>query len=109
MVPTPFEPSDARPNLPTIYNTNTTALAFSHRNVDHASSILSKARVVHGDKDQHPVTLPSMVFMSSEAWEKSASFDILAGTVESLVEDHSVAGVISLVSNGISIDTGSVF
>ena len=50
-----------------------------------------------------------MASMNSYPWKKYASFGTLANTVGSLVEAHSVAGAISLVSSEMPIDAGSAF
>ena len=66
-------------------------------------------RVIHIGKDIQPVNLPGMASVSSFSWGKSASFCTLHDTIYSLADFHSVADVISLVSNEISLDTGAAF
>jgi len=60
-------------------------------------------------KDQQPVTIMQMAPLNASAWRKPASFDNLRNTVHSLLETHSIADVIALVSNELPIDTGAAF
>lgn len=109
MAPTPTESTASQPKLPTMSNPNTHTLASSLRHNRNSAGISSKSQVVHVCKDHQHINLPMMASMNSDAWKKSASFSSLATTVGSLIESHSVADVISLVSSKLLIDTGSTF
>ena len=65
--------------------------------------------MIHIGKDQQPVTLPRMTSINGHSWKKAASFGTLENLVYSLVDAHSVADVISLVSNELPLDNGSAF
>ena len=66
-------------------------------------------RVINIGKNIQPVNLSGMASVSSLSWEKSASFCTLHETIYSLADFYSVADVISLVSNDLSLDTGATF
>ena len=79
-------------------NTNALAIAFRQCTNSTSSTSTSNMRVVYIGKDQQPVTLPQMASINSQPWKKkSASFETLNDSADSLVEDHSVADVIALV------------
>ena len=88
----------------TMSNPNTNALAIANK-----KNQSSHMRVVHIGKDAQPVTLPIMTSMNSHPWKKSASFDILKNTVDSLVPSHTVADIIALVANELQLNTGAAF
>ena len=91
-------------------NPNTNALSLSNRRGQSSFSLSSSGmRVIHIGKDQQPVTLPRMTSVNGQSWKKAASFSTLDNLVYSLVDAHSVADVISLVSNELPLDTGSAF
>ena len=50
-----------------------------------------------------------MVSVNSQSWDKSANFETLNDSVESLVEVYSVADIIALIGNEIPIDTGASY
>ena len=80
-------------------NPNTIAIAASH----------SRMRVIHIGKNSQPVSLPVMASLNSAAWEKSASYQTLRNSVYSLLEAHTVADVVTLVSNELPMDTSAAF
>ena len=92
-------------------NIKTNALATAIRQCTNSTSSTSTSnmRVVYIGKDQQPVNLPQMAFVNSQSWKKSASFETLTDGVYSLVDAHYVAGIIALVGNEISIDTGASY
>ena len=101
--------SNSRP-FSTMSNPNTNALSLSNRQLNEFSSSLHTGmRIVHIGKDVQPINLPKMVSVNSLAWKKSASFNILSNTVTSLVDAHSVADIISLVSTELPLDTSAAF
>ena len=56
-----------------------------------------------------PIALAKMAFVNSFTWKKSASFTTLKNTIYPLAEVHTMADVISLVSNELLLDTGAGF
>ena len=56
-----------------------------------------------------PIYLPQMKSINSQTWQKAASFGTLFDTVFNLVDAHSVADVISLVSSELPIDTSAAY
>ena len=66
-------------------------------------------RVIHIGKDFQPVTLPKMVSVNSDFWEKFASYQTLKNSVYSLLEVNIVVYVVSLVSNEYPMDTRAAF
>ena len=70
-----------------------------------SSSSLSKMRVVYVGKQQQPVTLSEAVSVNSHSWQKSASFGTLMDSVNSLVDSHTVADIVAMVSNDIPINS----
>ena len=109
MAPATTEYQTHDQKLSTMSNPNTQALASSLRNVRTSSTVSSTSRVVYVGKDQQPITLPKMASMNSNTWKKSASFSTLATAVEGLVDAHSVADIMSLVSSELPNDTGAAF
>ena len=108
MAPTPTTLQPTSTSSPTMSNPNTNVLAFNRRSGTRLPDY-SDMRVVYIGKDQQPVNLPKMASINSDSWKKSASFDILVNSVDSLVDAHSVADVVSLVSNELPIDTSASF
>ena len=74
-----------------------------------SSGSSSRMHVIHIEKDYQPVSLPQMVSVNSENWQKSASYQVLKNSIYSLLEAHTVADVMILVSNELPMDTGSTF
>ena len=66
-------------------------------------------RVVYIGKDSQPVNLAVMSSVNSHSWRKSASYKSLKYNVYSLVTAHTVADLISMVSNVLPQDTGAAF
>ena len=91
-------------------NPNTHALSLSHRRGQSSPSLSNSGMcVIHIGKDQKPVTLPRMASVNGYSWKKAAMIGTLETLVYYLVDAHSVADVISLVSNELPLDTGSAF
>ena len=109
MTPVPIELSNSRSKLSIMSNSNTNTMPSSIRNIRYSTANPSMTHVVYIGKYQQPISLAKMASINSDAWKKSASFGTLADAVEALVEAHSVADVIFLVSSEIPIDTGSSF
>ena len=109
MEPTPTELSNLRPTLSNMSNTNINDMASFLRNGRHSTTNPSMTRVVYIGKDQQHINLAKMASVNSDAWKTSTSFGTLADAADALVEVHSVANVISLMSSKIPIDTGSAF
>ena len=86
----------------TMSNPNTNALATER-------TPSSNMRVIHIGKDAQPVTLPTMVSVNSQSWKKSASFDILQNSANSLVTSHTVSDIVALVDNELPLHTGAAF
>ena len=55
------------------------------------------------------LNLRRMVLVNRSYWKEAASFGTLHDSVYSLVDAHSIADVISLVSNELPLDTGAAF
>ena len=75
-------------------NPNTEALSLVSKN-----SIGSKMNVVYIGKDSQPVNLAVISSVNSQSWRKSASYESLKHNVYSLATAHTVADLISMVSN----------
>ena len=91
---------------------NAASILRNQSNHSNSSSVsnLSGMKTVLVGKDQQPVTIMQMAPVNESVWRKAASFDILRNTAHSpLLETHSIADVISLVSNKLPIDTGAAF
>ena len=88
-------------------NTNTLAMAIRQCSDGTSSTSTSNMRVVDIGKDQQPVIFTSDCFCKFPVLEKSASFETLNDSIDSLVDAHSVADIIALVGNEIPIDTGA--
>ena len=65
--------------------------------------------MIYIGKNQQPVTLSRITSVNGHYWKKAASFGTLENLVYSLVDAHSVADVISLVSSDLPLDNGSAF
>ena len=100
MAPTHTEYS-SRHTLLIMYCPNNKVLA--------SSGSSSRMRVIHIGKDSQPVSLPQMVSVNCENWQKSASYQIMKNSVYSLLEAHTVADVVILSSNELPMDTGATF
>ena len=105
MAPTPV--NNTHTTTINMSNPNTAALALAIRN--RQSNSTSYGRTVHIGKDMQPINLPKMHSVNSHAWQKAASFGTLFETVSNLVDAHSVADIISLVSNELPIDSSSSY
>ena len=93
-------------------NPNTNALALSNRRyIDTTANrdTNSGIKLVHIGKDMQPVTIVKMSSINSHAWKKSACFDSLQTTIYNLAESHTVADIISLVSQELPLDTGASY
>ena len=92
-------------------NPNINALSLSTRFTDAPSSqdATSGLKVVHIGKDMQPVTIVKMASINSQAWKKSACLTSLRTSVYNLVESHTVADLISLISHELPLDTGASF
>ena len=91
-------------------NPNTAALAMALRNRSNNPVNSSPGgRTVYIGKDRQPVNLPKMKSVNSQAWQKASSFGTLFDTVSNLIDAHSVADVISLVSTELPIDTSAAY
>ena len=91
-------------------NLNTNVLARSLRNRGNAPDTSSSSMsVVHIVKDIQHVTLPKIKSVNSPSWQKSACFGSLFNALSDLVAAHSVADVVSLVSNELPLDTTATF
>ena len=82
-------------------NPNTNSLASAASNYS--------MRTIHIGKNSQPVTLPKMVSVNSYSWRKSTSFNTLENSVYSLLGSHTVADLISLVSDELPLGTGAAF
>ena len=107
MVPKTVRTS-ARTPINNMSNPSSAALALALRNRQGTSSS-SHGRTVHIGKDMQPINLPKMHSVNSHAWQKAASFGTLFDTVSNLVDAHSIADIISLVSNELPIDSSSAY
>ena len=107
MAPTPTNIQPTSTSSPTMSNPNTHALAMAIRNCSNASSSASRMRVVYIGKEQQPINLSEMVSINSHSWKKAASFGTLMDSVSSLVDSHTVADIVAMVSNEIPIDSGA--
>ena len=90
-------------------NPNINALSVATRNRTFNGGQNPGVKVVHIGKDMQPVSLMTMASINKQPWEKSASFEGLRRTVYSLVDTHSVADVITLVSEELPHNTGAAF
>ena len=87
-------------------NPNSAALAVALRNRNGTKrNSSSSGRTVYIGKDMQPIYLPQMKSINSYTWQKASSFGTLFDTISNLVDAHSVADVISLVSTELPIDT----
>ena len=86
---------------------NTSTLSFSTRS-GHVQSTFS-VRIIPIGKDIQPIALSKMASVNSFTWKKPASFTTLKDTIYPLAEVHTVADVISSVSNELPLDTGAEF
>ena len=73
------------------------------------NSLGSNMRTVYIGKDSQPVNLAVMFSVNSHSWKKSASYESLKRNVYSLAIAHTVADLISMVSNVLPQDTGGAF
>ena len=48
-----------------------------------------------------------MVSVNSHSWKKAACFNNLVGSVDSVVNSHTVADIVAMVTNEIPIDSGA--
>ena len=69
----------------------------------------SSMRTIHIGKDSQPVILLKMVSVNSYFWRKSTSVNTLENSVYLLLGCHTVADLISLVSDELPLDTGAAF
>ena len=81
-------------------NPNTKALSLASK-----KSLDSGMRVVHIGKDSQPINLTVMSSVNSHSWRKSASYESLKRNVYSLATAHTVADLISMVSNELPHDS----
>lgn len=65
--------------------------------------------VVHIGKDSQPVNLAKISFVNSHSWRKAESFESLKRNIYSIATAHTVADLISMVSNKFSQDTSAAF
>lgn len=87
-------------------NPNTNALSSSNRRGQSSSSSSSNMHISHIGKGQQLVPIPIMTFFNKKSWTEASRFSTLDNLVYSLVDAHSVADVISLVSYELPLDTG---
>ena len=88
-------------------SSNTSALSLSTRN-GHVQSTFG-VRIIPIRKYMQPIALDKMTYVNRFSWKKSASFTTLKDTIYPLAETHTVADVVSLVSNELPLDTGAAF
>ena len=85
-------------------NPNTKVLSLASK-----QSLGSGMRVVHISKDSQTVNLAVMSSVNSHSWRKSGSYESLKRNVYSLAAAHTVAGLISVVSNELLQNTDAAF
>ena len=85
-------------------NPNIKALSLASK-----QSLGSGMRVVRIGKDSQPVNIAVMSSINSHSWRKSASYESLKRNVYSLATAHTVADLISMVSNELPQDTSAAF
>ena len=74
------------------------------------TSSLSGMKTVNVGKDQHPVTIMQMPHVNETVVRKKAtSFENLCNTAYSLLEAHSTADIMALITKEIPMDTGADF
>ena len=82
-------------------------------NIHHTTHLFTSANsgmpMIHIGKDMQHVPLPKMVSVNMYYWGKAISFGTVRDSVYSLLDALSVADVMSLVSNKLSLDNGTVF
>ena len=88
-------------------NPNTNALAMFIRNRTTSSSPSSSIRIIYIGNEQQPINLAEMVSVNSHSWKKAACFNNLVDSVDSVVNSHTVADIVAMVTNEIPIDSGS--
>ena len=86
---------------------NTSALSLSTRD-GHTQSTFG-FRIIPIGKDMQRIALAKMGSVNSFTWKKSVCFTTLKDTIYPLADVHTVADVISLVSNELSLETGAEF
>ena len=105
MAPTHTEHSIHTTSSPTIYNANTNALAMAIRNCTNSSSPSSGMRIIYIGKEQQPINLAEMVSVNSHSWKKTVCFNNLVDSIDSVVNSHTVADIVAMVTNEIPIDS----
>ena len=65
--------------------------------------------MVYIGKEQQPISLPEIVSVNSHSWKKAASFGTLMESVNSLKDSHTIADIMSIVSNEIPIDSSAAY
>ena len=126
MAPTPHENnltttlfSSTAPNLLTTMSSSPNLHAASilrnqqstrtTHSLNSDTSSLSGIKTVYVGKDQHPVTIMQMPHVNEAVWKKAASFENLCNTAQSLLEAHSTADIMALITKEIPMDTGADF
>ena len=99
MAPTPTEHSTHTTSSLTMSNPNTNALAIAIRNCTNSSSSSSGMRIIYIGKEQQPINLAEMVSVNSHSWKKAACFNNLVDSVDSVVNSHTVADIVAMVTN----------
>ena len=90
-------------------NSHRTLSIMSCPNNNALASSNNRMRVIHIGKDSQPVSLPKMATVNAESWRKAASYQTLNNSVYSLLQAHTVADVVTLVSNELPMDTNAAF
>ena len=107
MAPTHTEHFTHTTSSPTMSNPNTNALAMAIRNCTTSSSPSSGMRIIYIGKEQQPINLAKMVSVNSHSWKKAACFNNLVESVDSVINSHTVADIVTMVTNEIPIDSGA--
>ena len=80
---------------------------MSIRNCTDSSSSSSDMRIIYIEKVQQPINLDEMVSVNSYSWKKAACFNNLVDSVDSVVNSHTIADIVAMVTNEIPIDSGA--
>ena len=64
-------------------------------------------RIINIRKEQQSINLAEMVSVNSHSWKKSACFNNIVDSVDSVVNYHTVADIVAMVTNEVPIDSGA--
>ena len=93
--------------MPKYFFTVLTIMSYPNTNAPAFSN--NRMRVIHIGQDSQPVSLPNIATVNAESWQKAASYQTLSNSVYSLLQAHTVADVVSLVSNELPMYTSAAF